>query len=142
MRMRRTTGRGAALMLAAATLSGCDISDLVAVDPPTGFQTPADPNAFNNEAGTFELYKGVLNKFREATSGRTSPGAYIVMSGLLGDELNAGKTNTGTAGGFSTQSIVDGRSMTPEEVLRIADEALYRAKNDGRNCVRHSVVMA
>ena len=34
------------------------------------------------------------------------------------------------------------RETIPEEVIRIADEALYRAKDDGRNCVRHSLISA
>lgn len=38
---------------------------------------------------------------------------------------------------------VDTRAgIIPEDVIRIADEALYRAKGDGRNCVRHSVTAA
>ncbi len=34
------------------------------------------------------------------------------------------------------------RQGAPEDVIRVADEALYRAKGDGRNCVRHSVSAA
>ena len=103
----------AALMLVSAVLAGCSTSDLVAVDPPAGFSSAPDPSAFDNERGALELYRGVLNKFREATSGRITPGGYIVMSGLISDELNAGLTNTATAGAFTSMSVVDGRSMTP-----------------------------
>lgn len=124
-KLRMVGRRGAALALAAAVLSGCDIDDLIATDQPTG-TTPADPNAFNNEQGTYELYKGVLNKFREATSGKLSHGGYVVMSGLLGDELNAGRINTGTSGGFNTQSIVDGRSMETGDGSDDGYEGLWR----------------
>jgi diguanylate cyclase len=33
------------------------------------------------------------------------------------------------------------QEILPEEAIRLADEALYRAKHDGRNCVRHSMVV-
>ena len=127
MMLRCTFGRSAAaLALATAVLSGCSISDLVSTEAPTGFGTPVDPDAFNNEQGTYELYKGVLNKFRQATSGKLSGGGYIVMSGLLGDELNAGRTNTATQGGFNSHSIVDARTMATGDSEEGGYEGLWR----------------
>lgn len=124
MKLVRTFGRGAAaLALATASLSGCSTDKLVAVKEPSNV---TDPSSFNNERGTFELYKGVLNKFREATSGRLVGGGYIVMSGLLGDELNAGKTNTATAGAFTTQTIVDGRAMNTGDAADGGYEGVWR----------------
>jgi diguanylate cyclase len=43
---------------------------------------------------------------------------------------------------IGVHTVLVGHPATPEDVIRIADEALYRAKDDGRNCVRHSVVVA
>ncbi|QIL20884.1 diguanylate cyclase [Thermomonas sp. HDW16] len=40
---------------------------------------------------------------------------------------------------IGVHTVPDGHQATPEDVIRIADEALYRAKDDGRNCVRHSM---
>ena len=43
---------------------------------------------------------------------------------------------------IGVHTVIEGHQATPEDVIRITDEALYRAKDDGRNCVRHSVVVA
>lgn len=43
---------------------------------------------------------------------------------------------------IGVHTLDSSRETAPEDVIRIADEALYRAKDDGRNCVRHSVTIA
>jgi len=101
------------LVLALAALGATGCSDLIETDPPTGVgATTPDPDAFNNEQGALELYKGAVNKFREATSGRITPGGYIVMSGMLGDELSAGRFNTATNNAFTSTTVVDSRRMS------------------------------
>jgi len=43
---------------------------------------------------------------------------------------------------IGVHTVPNGHQASPEDVIRIADEALYRAKDDGRNCVRHSITVA
>src|SRR5690606_25763192 len=105
--------------LTALVAPGC--SDLIETDPPTGVgATTPDPDAFNNEQGALELYKGAVNKFREATSGRITPGGYIVMSGMLGDELSAGRLNTPTNNSFTGTTLLDSRRMSGTETGSLA----------------------
>ncbi|MFT4179447.1 MAG: 7TM diverse intracellular signaling domain-containing protein [Thermomonas sp.] len=43
---------------------------------------------------------------------------------------------------IGVHTIAGDRGSAPEDAIRNADEALYRAKDDGRNCVRHSMSVA
>lgn len=115
--------RRAATAVLMCALFACSPSDLVNTDPPTGEGSIADPDAMKNETVALDLYKGVINKFRAATTG-TSPsgyiGVYVVMTGMLGDELNAGKTSAVFQDTFNGFTIVDSRAMTPTDVGSIA----------------------
>jgi len=117
---------GSLVLLLSAALLGCD--DLISTEPPTGLVQSPDPDAFDNEHGVLELYRGVIAKFREATSGRVTNGGYIVMSGLLGDELSAGKLNTPTSGAFTATTVVDSRVMssTDPASLQAGYEGVWR----------------
>lgn len=108
-----STGPIAVVALLVTSLWGC--SDLINTEPPTGIGSNPDPDAFNNEQGALELYKGAVNKFREATSGRVTPGGYIVLSGMFSDELSAGKLNTATSNSFSSTTVVDSRRMSSSD---------------------------
>lgn len=43
---------------------------------------------------------------------------------------------------IGVHAIEGTRRVLPADAIRLADEALYRAKHDGRNCVRHSTSAA
>jgi starch-binding outer membrane protein, SusD/RagB family len=119
--LRRAT---AALAVGAVVLGGC--SDLVNVEPPTGYggSTP-DPDAFNNEQGALDLYRGALSKFRHAITGRLTPGGYVVMSGLISDELTAGTHGNPT---LNARTSVDSRVMSSFDppVAQGGFEAVWR----------------
>lgn len=53
-------------------------------------------------------------------------------------QLNDVTMETSTSIGVATYR----RGMTPEELLKDADQAMYEAKRGGRNCYRHAVVAA
>lgn len=43
---------------------------------------------------------------------------------------------------IGVHTVQPGQGALQEDIIRIADAALYRAKDDGRNCVRHSLASA
>lgn len=68
--------------------------------------------------------------------------AESVRKQILDGSVRSGNQTVRLSISIGVHALVPERKLTPEEVLRIADEALYRAKHDGRNCVRHSVSAA
>lgn len=56
--------------------------------------------------------------------------------------VRSGKHTIRMSISIGVHTVTPGREMTPEELIKVADEALYRAKGDGRNCVRHSMSVA
>jgi len=68
--------------------------------------------------------------------------AEAVRQRIMEDSVRSAKARIRLSVSVGVHSLVPERPLTPEEVIAIADEALYRAKRDGRNCVRHSMSAA
>lgn len=68
--------------------------------------------------------------------------AEAVRKRILEESVRSAKSRIRLSVSVGVHSLVPDRPLTPEEVIAIADEALYRAKRDGRNCVRHSMSAA
>jgi two-component system, sensor histidine kinase LadS len=68
--------------------------------------------------------------------------AEAVRRRILEESVRSAKARIRLSVSVGVHSLVPERPLTPEEVIAIADEALYRAKRDGRNCVRHSMSAA
>src|SRR5688572_2801322 len=91
----RCTGRlaRAGVLAVAATLAGCSPEDLIDTEVPPN---SPDPNVVNTPDGAADLYRGVISRFREATTGYTSGGpAVVVASALVSDELKTGQYRRG-----------------------------------------------
>jgi tetratricopeptide (TPR) repeat protein len=109
--MNAITRRVLAPLAALAVLTSCSLSDLVGTKLPSQV---SDPDAVNTPHGAIDRYKGAIASFASATSGINHPPAFIVVSGLLSDELGSGQYNTPENGGFTSFSIIDSRSLQNE----------------------------
>ncbi|GAB3726677.1 diguanylate cyclase [Luteimonas pelagia] len=68
--------------------------------------------------------------------------AEALRARILEDSVKSDGCRIRLSVSIGVHALVPDRAWTPEEVIGLADEALYRAKRDGRNCVRHSVSAA
>lgn len=84
------------VLLLAAALAGCSLSDLTDVKPPSNI---ADPGTVETYEGAMGLYGGTVVNFAEAFAGNLDlSGSYARASGLLADEFQ-------TLGSQSTAAI-------------------------------------
>jgi hypothetical protein len=72
-----------------------------------------DPTAYNNAEGAIERYRGLLSRFRDATSGLPNVQSFIGASGLLSDELTTGIQTPPSSVSLtgSAQAMIDARIL-------------------------------
>ncbi len=89
---------------------GC--KSLVDVDYPPNV---ANPGTTYTPTGAVDLYRAVVAQFRSATTGPSD--GFVVNSGTLGDELNAGAYANPYYPGLTTRSLIDSRSNGSGDVV-------------------------
>jgi hypothetical protein len=103
MRIRSSAG-GVGLVIAVA-LSGCSLTDLTNVDPPSNI---ADPAAVQTYDGAISLYRGSIVTFADAFAGGSSSASYALSSGLFTDEYQYRRSD-----GTSMPAQLDLRTPLP-----------------------------
>jgi hypothetical protein len=94
------------------SLTACSPSSLIDVDVPPGTD---DPRAYNTADGALARYRGLIDKFRLATSGGAGQTlSFIPASGLLSDELNTARTIPNQFAAKVATSIIDSRNVSEE----------------------------
>lgn len=82
------------VLLLAAALAGCSLSDLTDVKPPSNI---ADPGVVETYEGAMGLYGGTIVNFAKAFAGDVAEGgSYARVSGLLTDEYQTLRSQSGS----------------------------------------------
>lgn len=113
---------------------GC--KNLVDVDYPPNV---ANPGTTYTPTGAIDLYRAVVAQFRSATTSQAD--GFVVNSGTLGDELNAGAYPNSYYPGLTTRSLIDSRSMGSGDAV-FAEAASFTATWRNLYAVRSRAMIA
>lgn len=94
------------VVLLSLAAGGCSLSDLVSTELPL---ESANPDFVKSARGAVESYRGTITQFRSATSSNYT--SYVMVTGLLGDELTSGRYNNVRGGSLDALSAIDSRDM-------------------------------
>lgn len=121
-KVARSIITGLSLLLVA---TACSLSDLVSTKTPSGV---TDPKSVETPAGAIDRYKGAMFRFRTVYGGFNNGSAYILVNGLLSDELSSGQYNTLENGNYTPMSVIDSRnisSYTGDASLRTTQVGIF-----------------